>query len=414
MAAGAVFGHYRLLTLLGRGGMGEVWRAHDTRKDRQIALKVLGAWLGAEPDYARRFRREAALAARLNSPNIIAIHDYGEIEGRLFIEMPLIEGVDMDALLAREGPLPPARAVGIIEQVADALDIAHEAGLVHRDVKPSNVLVATRRGRDFAYLIDFGIARSLDSTSLSHTGAVVGTLAYMAPERFEREGDHRGDVYALACVLHTALTGRPPFTAPTGAFPLGFYLDAHRSQSPPRPSRLVPEVPAGFDTTIARGMAKQPADRYRTAGELATAAHAALTSPPTPTRPARPLGSHGSGPTDAGPTPTGRATATTAAGPGTSPPDVPMAGEPTGRDQKSSAPTTVVASVTTPPPPPRPGSAVRAAAPSAAPPARPASVGRDRGRSCSASASRWRYSPPWSRSSPPRERSSTRVSPSKH
>ena len=126
-----VFGPYRLVSRLGQGGMGEVWRALDTRKDRQVALKILGSWVGDDPDYARRFRREAALAARLNAPNVVPIHDYGEIDGRLFIDMPLVDGTDLDRLIEREGPLPPARAVGIVDQVADALDVAHRAGLVH-------------------------------------------------------------------------------------------------------------------------------------------------------------------------------------------------------------------------------------------------------------------------------------------
>lgn len=270
-----VFGPYRLLSRLGQGGMGEVWRALDTRKDRRVALKILGSWVGDDPDYARRFRREAALAARLNAPNIVPIHDYGEIDGQLFIDMPLVAGTDLEQLIEREGPLPPARAVGILDQVADALDIAHRAGLVHRDVKPSNTLVThPRADRDFVYLIDFGIARALGSISISQTGSVIGTPAYMAPERFEGDGDHRGDVYALACMLYTALTGRPPFEPPEKN--LVGYVYAHLHAPPPRPSRHNPAVPDAFDAVVARGMAKQPDDRYSSAGELAAAARAAL------------------------------------------------------------------------------------------------------------------------------------------
>ena len=271
------FGPYRLLALLGRGGMGEVWRALDTRKEREVALKVLGGWLGADPGFATRFRREASLAARLNAPHILPIHDYGEIGGRYFIDMPLIEGTDLDALVAREGPLSPARAVAIVGQVADALDAAHDADLLHRDVKPSNVLVVGRRGRsDFAYLIDFGIARAASGTRITTTGRELGTLAYMAPERMGGDSDHRADIYALACLLHTLLTGQPPFVAPEGAHELGFYVNAHLNIPPPRASELSPEVPQSLDEVIAQGMAKHPSDRPDSAGAFASAASAAL------------------------------------------------------------------------------------------------------------------------------------------
>jgi serine/threonine protein kinase len=281
-----VFGPYRLLSQLGQGGMGEVWRALDTRKDREIALKILGSWVGDDPDYARRFRREAALAARLNAPNIVPIHDYGEIDGQLFIDMPLVDGTDLDGLVDREGPLAPARAVGIVDQVADALDVAHRAGLVHRDVKPSNTLVTQPRAdRDFVYLIDFGIARAVDSTTISRAGSVIGTPAYMAPERFDGDGDHRGDVYALACMLYAALTGRPPFEPPEKHL-VGFVY-AHLHAPPPRPSQHNPAVPGAFDAVIARGMAKNPDDRYPSAGALAAAARAALLDA-TPLRAAAP------------------------------------------------------------------------------------------------------------------------------
>jgi serine/threonine protein kinase len=270
------FGPYRLVSLLGAGGMGEVWRALDTRKDREIAVKVLGAWLGSDPDYGRRFRREAALAARLSAPNIIPIHDYGEIDGRFYIEMPLIAGRDLAAVLADEGPLPLARAAEIIGQIADALDVAHEAGMVHRDVKPSNVLISSRRGRDFIYLIDFGVAIAAGTTTITPAGGIVGSPKYMAPERFEDEGDHRGDVYALTCVFYEMLIGEPPFSAPPGAHSVGFYLNAHQRRPAPRPTQHRPEIPAAVDAVIARGMAKHPVDRYSSAGGLAAAVHDAL------------------------------------------------------------------------------------------------------------------------------------------
>jgi serine/threonine-protein kinase len=272
------FGPYRLLSLLGRGGMGEVWRAHDTEKDREVAIKVLGSWLGADHDYATRFRREAALAAKLTDPHIVPVYDYGQIDDRLYMTMPLITGEDLGKVLARQGPLAPARAVALVEQVADALDVAHAAGLVHRDVKPSNLLVTTRRGRDFTYLIDFGIAHALGNTSLTPTGGAIGTPAYMAPERFQGDGDHRGDIYALGCVLHYALTGQPPFPS-TNALVL---LNAHQNLPPPRPTDLRADLPGAIDAVIAHAMAKEPARRYGSAGELADAARAALHSPVLP------------------------------------------------------------------------------------------------------------------------------------
>ncbi|HET9255197.1 MAG TPA: serine/threonine-protein kinase, partial [Pseudonocardiaceae bacterium] len=205
-----LFGPYRLEELIGKGGMGEVYRAFDTKRNRAVALKRMPAAMGADPEYVARFRREAAIAARLGSPHIVPIHDYGEIGGRLFIDMRLVSGTDLAKLLASSGPLDPGRAVGIIEQVASALDDAHAEGLAHRDVKPSNVLLT---GNDFAYLADFGVARAVSGgTALTVTGATVGTLAYMAPERFQDQpGDHLADVYALGCVLYEALTGSPPF-----------------------------------------------------------------------------------------------------------------------------------------------------------------------------------------------------------
>ena len=284
----ARFGHYRLLSPLGRGGMGEVWRAVDTRKGREVAVKVLGAWLGADGDYERRFRREAALAARVTGPHIVPTHDYGEIDGRLFIEMALVDGTDLARIVRREGALAPDRAVLLLEQVAAALDTAHTAGLVHRDVKPSNVLVAPLRpDREFVYLIDFGIARAVDGTQLSLPGDVLGTPAYMAPERFAGHGepDRRGDVYALACMLFECLTGQPPFRGDYAGL-----VGAHLHQPVPRPSALRPALPAAVDEVVAWGMAKNPAQRCPGAGQLLAAARAALSGrvPAAPTITATP------------------------------------------------------------------------------------------------------------------------------
>ena len=276
------FGRYRLVRLLGRGGMGEVWRAVDTDKDREVALKVLGSWLAGDPQFAVRFRREAALAARLNAPNIVPIHDYGEIDGRLFIDMPLVPGTDLGKLL-EAGPLRPERAVAVVVQVARALAVAHEAGLVHRDVKPSNVLISTTAdGDDHAYLIDFGITKALDGTQLSMTHGRFGTPAYMAPECFLGDGDARSDVYALGCVLYETLTGTPPFSAP---HPFA-YAYLHQNIAAPRPSARQPEMPRALDSVVARALAKSPRARYPRVTELSAAARAALNGvSPSPAEP---------------------------------------------------------------------------------------------------------------------------------
>jgi len=268
---GTSFGRYRLLDLLGRGGMGEVWRAHDTVTDRIVALKVLPAHLAEDRTFQQRFRREAHAAAQLNEPHVVPIHSYGEIDGRLYVDMRLIEGRDLQAILAT-GPLEPGRAVMIVEQVAKALQAAHKVGLVHRDVKPSNVLVAEY---DFAYLIDFGIARGAAQTALTSAGSMIGTWHYMAPERFRSEADARSDIYALACVLHECLTGSRPYPGDS----LEQQVTAHLTMPPPRPSVVRRGVPAAFDGVIGRGMAKDPAQRYRTTLELANAARSAVTAP---------------------------------------------------------------------------------------------------------------------------------------
>jgi serine/threonine kinase PknH len=269
------FGRYRLIELLGRGGMGEVWRAHDTVTDRVVAIKVLPAHFSEDEDFQRRFRREAHAAARLDTPHVVPIHDYGEIAGRLFVSMRLIKGRDLDTVLA-EGPLDPARAVRIIDQVAKALHAAHKVGLLHRDIKPSNILLDDD---DFAYLIDFGIARAADETRLTKSGNTIGTFAYIAPERLDprTEEDARADIYSLACVLYEALTGQPPFAGTTTAH----LMFAHVNTPPPRPSTTQPNVPPQVDEVIATGMAKDPDQRYATTIELADAAHHALTTEPT-------------------------------------------------------------------------------------------------------------------------------------
>ncbi|GAB7066296.1 transporter substrate-binding domain-containing protein [Mycobacterium hodleri] len=267
------FGHYQLRELLGRGGMGEVYRAYDTRTDRVVALKVLPPHLAEDTVFQQRFRKESQAAASLSDPHVVPIHGYGEIDGRLYLDMRLIDGKTLGDILAeREGPVDPALAVAIVDQVASALDAAHEANLIHRDVKPSNILL-TRH--EFAYLIDFGLARTTGEKGMTTAGNTLGTLAYMAPERFDAgQSDPRSDVYALACVLYESLTGSRPFPADS----LEQQIAGHMVQAPPRPSAFDPRL-AAFDDVIAKGMAKKPAQRYQTGAELAAAARRALSAP---------------------------------------------------------------------------------------------------------------------------------------
>ncbi|OBA64701.1 hypothetical protein A5647_24825 [Mycobacterium sp. 1100029.7] len=281
---GTPFGRYRLIEMLGRGGMGEVWRAYDTETKRTVAIKVLPAHLADDNEFARRFRREAEAAAQLNSPHVIPIHHYGEIDSRLYVDMRLIDGRDLGTCLT-EGPLEPARAVRIIDQVAKALHAAHKVGLIHRDIKPSNILLDDD---DFAYLIDFGIARAADDTRMTKSGNTIGTFQYIAPERLDSqfEEDARADIYSLACVFYEALTGQPPFAGRTTAQ----LMFAHVNTPPPRPSTTQPDVPPQVDKVIATGMAKDPNQRYANTIELADAARDAITVPigrpkPTPIQP---------------------------------------------------------------------------------------------------------------------------------
>ncbi|MFI5537996.1 protein kinase [Nocardia sp. NPDC051900] len=271
---GTRFGPYELRSLLGKGGMGEVYEAYDTVKDRVVAVKLLSEELAKDPMYQLRFRRESQAAARLAEPHVIPIHDWGVIDGVLFIDMRLVRGVDLRTLLRGKGPLSPARAVGIIEQIASALDAAHANNLVHRDVKPANILVTDA---DFAYLADFGIAHTEGDSAVTLVGMAVGSYIYMAPERFDvGPVTGRADVYSLACVLHECLTGATPFPAAS----MNVLIKSHMSDPPPRPSAQASGIPAALDEVVNRGMAKDPADRYPTATALARAARAALTSAP--------------------------------------------------------------------------------------------------------------------------------------
>ncbi|MBF6204701.1 protein kinase [Streptomyces gardneri] len=263
------FGGYRLERLLGKGGMGQVWLAYDTVAARRVALKLLPAELAAAEGYRKRFEREAEAVARLRDPHVPRIHRFGEIDGRLYIDMQFVEGSDLAGKLVAEGPMPPAVAVGIIGHVAAALDAAHRAGLVHRDVKPSNIVV---HPSGFTYLIDFGIAHGLGRTAVTTTGMAIGTLAYMAPERFTGAVDGRADVYSLACVLYECLTGSRLY----GDTDPAQQMHAHLMAPAPRAGSVRAGVPAALDAVIARGLAKEPSERFPTAGEFAAAARLAI------------------------------------------------------------------------------------------------------------------------------------------
>ena len=271
------FGPYLLGDQLGHGGMGEVRRATDTTQDgRVVALKLLAPHLSTDEAYRARFRRECEAAARLDDPHVIPIHRYGEIDGRLFLDMQLVDGRDLAAELTEAGPLHPARAVGIVAQVAAALDAAHRAGLVHRDVKPSNVLLAAPApGRpDFALLADFGIAAAAGSGG---DDGADGTVEYLAPERLlGAPADHRADVYALTCVLYELLTGLRAFPGVDFAA----QVHGHLYLPPPRPTDTAPWLPPGLDQVVAHGMAKDPGHRYPSAGALADDALTALGQSP--------------------------------------------------------------------------------------------------------------------------------------
>lgn len=276
MRAGEVFAGFRIERKLGAGGMGSVYLARHPRLPRQIALKVLSDNSSADAEFRARFLREAELAARLAQPNVVAILDRG-VEGEsLWIAMQYVQGSDSAELL-REYPLglPPERAVHIVAEAARGLDAAHAAGMLHRDVKPANIMVSpSPDGPDRVLVTDFGIARAIgEATELTVAGEVLATVAYAAPEQLRGETlDHRVDVYALGATLYQLLTGSAPFPYTSAAA----VMHAHLVEPPPLPSTVNPALPRYLDRVIARAMAKEPEQRYRSCGELAEAAAAAL------------------------------------------------------------------------------------------------------------------------------------------
>ncbi|HJY32836.1 MAG TPA: serine/threonine-protein kinase, partial [Actinomycetota bacterium] len=280
LESGGVVGGYRIESLLGRGGMAAVYLAEDGRLKRKVALKVLSPELAADEAFRRRFVDESERLASVDHPNIIPVYEAGQDNGHLFIAMRYVDSTDLKKLIASEGRLSPERAASIVTQVAGALDAAHSKGLVHRDVKPANVLVAVGSGgdgSDHAYLSDFGLTKRTQETSgLTKTGFFMGTIDYVAPEQIGGSGvDGRTDQYALACVLFECLTGRTPYSRDDDAA----VLYSHLSEPPPSVTEAVPGLPRAIDAVLAGGMAKEKNDRYSSCLEFARAARSALLDP---------------------------------------------------------------------------------------------------------------------------------------
>jgi serine/threonine protein kinase len=286
LGAGQTFGGYHIIELVGSGGMGLVYRAEQRILGRTVALKVIRPEIAASGDYRERFLREARFAAAVDHPHVVSVFDAGEQEGRLYLAMQWVDGLDLGTLIDREQRLAPERAVLIGVQLAQALQAVHDAGLVHRDVKPSNVLVREIGGRDHAYLTDFGIAKApAAQDSLTRTGSVLGTPGYLSPEQIRgQQPGPRSDLYALGCIIFEALTGQRPFP--------GDDLAARWAQAtspPPHASTLCPALGSRYDAFLAQALAADPQDRFSSGTAFAEALQAAhtgraggLTQPPAP------------------------------------------------------------------------------------------------------------------------------------
>src|SRR3954471_13835389 len=270
LAPGSIFAGHRIEDVAGRGGMGVVYRATQLALDRTVALKVIAPGLIEDDSMRSRFVRESKVAASIDHPNVIPIYYAGEEDGVAYIAMRYVAGDDLRSLVRREGRLEPRRAARLVAQVGQALDAAHAAGLVHRDVKPANVLLGPD---EHVYLTDFGLTKhALSIGSATKPGHWVGTLDYVAPEQIRGERvDARADIYALGCVLYYALTGHIPFEREGDEAKLW----AHLSDDPPKASAREPRVPAELDEVVQRAMAKSPDDRFPSAGDLGRAALAA-------------------------------------------------------------------------------------------------------------------------------------------
>jgi hypothetical protein len=284
LRTGSVVAGYRIDELIGRGGMGLVYRVRHVALNRIYALKVLAPSLAEDEQFRERFKREMRIAASLHHPHVVGIHYAGEHEGMLFFVMDYVTGTDLREILIRRGAIEPSRSVELLEQFASALDAAHARGLVHRDVKPANILISIRDGEEHAYLTDFGLAKKFDTASgLTVKGAVVGTVDYMAPEQITgAHTDARTDIYALGCVLFQMLTGRVPYERDNSVAT----LFAHVHEPPPPLEAGIGDGYPAFAPVLEKAMAKEPADRYMSAGDFARDATAALhgmrnTAPPT-------------------------------------------------------------------------------------------------------------------------------------
>jgi Protein kinase domain len=271
---GVVIGGYRIDELISRGGMGVVYRATNVALGRIYALKVLAPELAGDDAFRERFRREMRIAASITHPNVVAIHYAGEQDGLLFFVMDFVHGTDLRDVLKRSGALDPTRAVGLLAQLAAALDAAHARGLVHRDVKPANILLTVHDGQEHAYLTDFGIAKRFDTVAgLTAAGAVVGTVDYMAPEQITGGvADARTDIYALGCVFFQMLTGTIPYERENSVAK----LFAHVHEAPPAIEGELAELYPTFGAVVEKAMAKEPDERYLSAGDFARDAAAAL------------------------------------------------------------------------------------------------------------------------------------------
>jgi serine/threonine protein kinase len=269
---GSEIGGYRIESEAGRGGMGVVYRATQLALDRVVALKLIAPELANDEDFRERFKRESRIAASIDDPNVIPVYEAGEEDGLLFITMRFVQGTDLRQLLIQEGRLESERAASIIGQVADALDAAHAHGLVHRDIKPGNILIAKRGRRDHAYLTDFGLTKHRASKAgLTKTGTWVGTLDYVAPEQIQGgEIDGRTDVYALGCVLYQCLAGQVPFERDSDIAKIWAHI-----ADPPKPLREIVDVAPSLEEVVEKAMAKEPDARFGTAGDFGRAASAA-------------------------------------------------------------------------------------------------------------------------------------------
>jgi hypothetical protein len=274
---GETFGGYTIESLLGRGGMGTVYLATHERLARKVALKVIAPELTDDEAFRSRFLRESQLAASLDHQNVIPIYDADEVDGVLYLAMRYVSGPSLQLVLRERGRLSPEQTLRITEQIGGALDAAHRAGLVHRDVKPANILLA--EPDDHAYLCDFGLAKRTSSVGITRTGSFLGTVDYCAPEQIEGGPlDGRADVYSLGGVVFHCLAGQPPYTRET-EFAV---LQAHLVDSPPALSSVRPDLPRSLDDVVATSIAKNPDERYATAGALAAAFRQALAHPGAP------------------------------------------------------------------------------------------------------------------------------------